>query len=140
MASPFKFKVTGRKSILRQLRKLGPAARVLALDATKGAGKTYERALRRRAPVLTGKGKRSMESKTKVKKDVVLGWAGPGRGGAHLVFSEYGFFNKRTNKKVEARPWARPTFHEETPGVERKMLDDLKKGVEIAARIRGVQS
>lgn len=142
MASPFRAQLIGRQELVRALRKLGPSARHIAQASAEKVVRIYERGLRRAAPVRTGQGKRSIHSKVIVKNDAVIAYTGPRGGsgqnsGAHLVFKEYGFYNKRAKVHIPAEPWARPTFERLTPEAERTMLADLAKGIETQAAISG---
>jgi len=137
MATPFSVQVLGKKEILKALRAIGDGAPALIEDSVRMGVRTFERELRRRAPVDEGVLKRNMRSGAKRKKGAVIGFAGPSSKGAHGSMAEYGYYNKRARKRVPARPWARPAFESKVAGVEIDILNRMQKDIETQARIAG---
>lgn len=131
MASQPKAFVTGRRAILQALIELGDAAPEIAEAAVTEGVKVFAVEISRRAPVDSGDLKRRINTRVKRKSSNVTAAVNTP---PEAVFTEYGFMHKRSGKRVEAKPWIRPSFELKADEVEKITLDKMAKGIEAAAQ------
>jgi len=130
-------RIEGAKELDRVLKKLPKKIRgkVLRQALMAGAG-VIRKAMRQRAPVLTGKLKMSIAARRDRAAE---------RGGASVAVKVgplgrgfYGMFTEFGTSRQPARPWARPAFEESKRAALDKTGGQLGKAIEReAARLAG---
>jgi len=130
MASQPKAFVTGRRAVLKALLELGEAAPEIAEAAVTEGVKPFKTEMDRRAPVDSGSMKSRINIRVKRKSTNVTASVNTP---PEAVFTEYGFIHKRSGKRVEAKPWIRPSFDLKVGDVEKDTLEHMAKGIEAAA-------
>lgn len=129
-------KLDGMQNLLREVERMGKqvnnqleeealtnAADYLIKEAKENV---YTHGLEKRS----GDGEKAV-IKSEVKNGKIeVGVTNSGEG-FYMYFHEFGFYNKRSKRRVEARPWFQPTFEAVKGKLPDKMAEPIKKKLNL---------
>ncbi|MDA8212163.1 MAG: HK97 gp10 family phage protein [Clostridia bacterium] len=120
-----KMQVKGLKELKQALEKVGQNVEEVLVEAVMAGAKVIEKASKDKAPVKTGKLKRSIGVKLKERTPYnAIATIGPNDEGFYGTFVELG------TKKMAAKPFLRPAFDENVQEARKEIRRVLKEAVE----------
>lgn len=116
--------IDGMDELMSKLEQMGNKGKAIEEKALNEGADHLVNQFKANAPVDTGQGRDSI-TKSKVEGGTIK--VGPGNKGFYLRFGEFGFLNKRVNRRIPPRPWMGPTFEKNRSQVMNKMTDVTKR-------------